>query len=128
MNDSVEEDIIESEKFNLYFLETKRDELLKSFGGRQCKSDISNEHKKIDDSRILYSWQVSPGRIKDLIVDDPPKKLPGPYLPDNCYNQPVDFELKPLNGLGTNKATQIGGRFYNDLLRADTAIMSGLIA
>jgi hypothetical protein len=34
MNDSVEEDIIESEKFNLYFLETKRDELLKSFGGR----------------------------------------------------------------------------------------------
>jgi hypothetical protein len=58
-------------------------------------------------------------------VDDPPKNLPGPYLPDNCYTEPAENELKLLNGFGVNKATQIGGRFYNDLLRADTAIMSG---
>lgn len=62
-------------------------------------------------------------------MDDPPKQFGITYL-NNCYNDPVhpdDKErvLKPLKpGEGFNKATQKGGPFENDLLRADAALMA----
>lgn len=130
MDDTV--DITTSKSYGKhYFKETFKsltaEQLVKEFGPRKAFTmpfEFELQPKVADPRKGIHTYPLSPKAV--IKTAHPPIAL-GPLQFDNVYHSPKNkqdlHELKPMDGMGRNKAIQCGGPYENDLLRTDAGVV-----